>query len=256
MVATSPSRVAGRYPARRSTSYSSKAQADTTMVARTAVAAVPMAKQAKATARISRPVRTRVMVSGSPVPGVGGSSGALVRMRVGAGASATGTGSASTSASTTAAVGPDGTGSSKSYRSECSERLVSRAPTRAWSSASEATSKSSSQSSPLSRQRGPRLAHASSSASVPSVTSARGISPVGGSVQCGSSAESSVSKVMRSAAAASAGSGLSGSAGGEGGGSAEATGADGAGLPGGAWEGGGANTSSVLVSTVTSGSVT
>src|SRR5437763_5412884 len=84
--------------------------------------------------------------------------------------------------------------------SEWSDRVGSRAPTRASSPARSLMLKSSSQLSPLSRQRGARLPTPdqteSSSGSSPART--LGISPVGGSVQCCNSPVSPATMIFSS----------------------------------------------------------
>src|SRR3954465_12532987 len=104
--------------------------------------------------------------------------------------------------------------------SEWSERVGSRAPTRASSPARSLMLKSSSQLSPLSRHRGARFPtpdHTErSSGSSPAST--RGISPVGGSVQCGSSPVSPATMIFSSGGAG--GGGAAGSGGGGSGGGA------------------------------------
>src|SRR3954462_12783254 len=75
--------------------------------------------------------------------------------------------------------------------SECSVRLEASAPTRGSSSAKSLISKSSSQLSPLSRQRGDRdeTPDHTDRSSLSSPARTLGISPVGGSVQCWSSGD-------------------------------------------------------------------
>src|SRR3954452_20545001 len=92
--------------------------------------------------------------------------------------------------------------------SECSVRDSSRAPTRTSSSRPRsATSRSSSQSLWLSRQRGPRDDTADQAASSSSPISTLGTSPVGGSVQWGRSGDESVATLRPSSGSDRSGSG-------------------------------------------------